>query len=107
MSDNNTTISSLQYLVIIADKKKKDKYLKLLATHGVNGINTIYGKGSMSQSAIASAFGFESQQNKVLMASLMKYDLAKEIIDILYTDYKFSKPNTGIAFSIPVDGLEF
>ena len=105
MSDINP--SKLQYLVIIAEKKKKDKFLKLIGEYGAKGINVVYGKGSMSPRAIASAFGFEAEQHKVLITCLMKCEVAKEIIGVLYNDYTFSKPNTGIAFTIPVEGLAF
>lgn len=99
--------SKLQYLVIIAEKKKKDKFLKLIGDYGAKGINVVYGKGSMSPSAIASAFGFETGQHKVIITCLLKHEVAKEIIGVLYNDHKFSKPNTGIAFTIPVEGLAF
>ena len=105
MSDIQT--NSLQYFVIIAEKKKKDKFLSLLSEHGAHGIETVYGHGSMSPSAIAAAFGFESEQGKVLISCLMKSTTAKELIDVLYNEYNFNEPNTGIAFGIPVEGLAF
>lgn len=97
----------LQYLVIIAEQKKKNKFLSLLNDHGARVVETVYGRGSMSPSAIAAAFGFEAEQGKVLISCLVKYESAEKLIDILYNDYKFSKPNTGIAFGIPVEGLAF
>lgn len=105
MSDATTT--SLQYFVIIAEQKKKDKFLSLLNEHGARGIQTVYGHGSMNPSAIAAAFGFEAEQGKVLISCLVKSENAKELINILYNDYHFSKPNTGIAFGISVEGLAF
>lgn len=97
----------LQYFVIIAEQKKKNKFLSLLNDHGARVVDTVYGRGSMSPSAIAAAFGFEAEQGKVLISCLVKHENAEKLIDILYNDYKFSKPNTGIAFGIPVDGLAF
>lgn len=105
MSDAHTT--SLQYFVIIAEQKKKDKFLSLLSDHGARGIQTVYGHGSMSPSAIAAAFGFEAEQGKVLISCLVRSDNAKKLIHTLYNDYHFSKPNTGIAFGISVEGLAF
>lgn len=103
MSDTKT--ASLQYFVIIAEQKKKNKFLTLLNDYGARGIQTVYGHGSMSPSAIAAAFGFEAEQGKVLITSLIKSENAKALITVLYNDYKFNKPNTGIAFTIPVEGL--
>ncbi len=105
MSD--THVNALQYLVIIAEQKKKDKFLSLLGDHGARGIETVYGHGSMSPSAIAAAFGFEAEQGKVLITCLVKTENAKELIDILYNDYNFKKPNTGIAFTVSVEGMAF
>ena len=105
MSDVQTT--GLQYFVIIAEQKKKNKFLTLLNDHGARGIEIIYGHGSMSPSAIAAAFGFEAEQGKVLIPCLIKSADARKLIDILYNDYNFKKPNTGIAFGITVQGLSF
>lgn len=104
---NDTTMKSLQYFVIIADQKRKNKFLTLLSEHGAHGVETVYGHGSMSPSAIAAAFGLEVEQGKVLISCLMKTHNAREVIDILYREYKFDEPNTGIAFGIPVEGLAF
>ena len=105
MSDSQ--MNSLQYFVIIAEQKKKNKFLTLLNDHGAKLIETVYGRGSMSPSAIAAAFGFEAEQGKVLISCLIKTENAKELMDVLYNDYHFDKPNTGIAFGISVEGLSF
>lgn len=105
MSD--ATINKLQYFVIIAEQKKKDKFCALLSDYGAHGIETVYGHGSMSPSALAAAFGFEAEQGKVLISCLMKTERAQELIGVLYNDYNFKKPNTGIAFSVSVEGLAF
>ena len=105
MSDANTT--SLQYLVIIAGQKKKDKFLSLLNEYGAKEIDTVYGHGSMSPNAIAAAFGFEAEQGKAIISCLVKTEKARELINVLYSDYHFDKPNTGIAFTVPVEGLAF
>lgn len=100
-------INGLQYFVIIAEQKKKKKFLALLDEYDARGIEVVYAHGSMSPSAVAAAFGFESEQKKVMISCLLKNEKAKQLIDVLYTDYKFDKPNTGIAFSTPVEGIAF
>ena len=104
---NDTQPKGVQYFVIIAEQKKKDKFLSLLSEYGAHGIETVYGHGSMSPRAIAAAFGFEAEQSKVMITCLVKTENAKALINILYKDYKFDRPNTGIAFSISVEGLAF
>lgn len=104
---NEVQNKGLQYFVIIAEQKRKNQFLSLLSDHGARGVETVYGHGSMSPGAIAAAFGFEAEQGKVLIACLLKTEKAKELLDILYHDYNFNKPNTGIAFCISVEGLAF
>ena len=105
MSDVN--VNGLQYFVIIAEQTKKKKFLALLDEFDARGIEIIYAHGSMSPSAIAAVFGFESEQKKVMLSCLLKDEKAKKLINVLYTDYQFNKPNTGIAFSVPVEGMAF
>lgn len=104
---HNVQINGLQYFVIIADRKKKKKFLTLLDEHGARGIEVIYAHGSMSTNSFAAAFGFETKQNKVMLACLLKDEKAKELTQLLYKKYKFNKPNTGIAYSVSVEGLAF
>ncbi len=105
MSD--TSMKGLQYFVVIAEQKKKKKMISLLTDHGARAVEIVYGHGSVSPSALAAAFGFEAEQGKVIISCLVKNENAKEIIDVLYRDHKFDKPNTGIAFGISVEGLAF
>lgn len=104
---SNTQMEGLQYFVIIAEQKKKQEFLSLLGDYGAYGIETVYGHGSMSPSAIAAAFGLEAEQGKVMITCLLKNDSARRLVDVLHRDYKFNKPNTGIAFGISVEGLAF
>jgi hypothetical protein len=104
---NKTNDNNLQYFIIIAKKNRKNKFLSLLSEHGAHVLETVYAHGSVGKNVIASAFGFECSQCKVVISCLLKHDKAKEVIDILYKKYKFNKSNTGIAFSILVEGLSF
>lgn len=105
MSENQTM--NVQYLVIIADQKNKDKFIGLISEFGGIATDTVYGHGSMSQSALAAAFGFESEQSKAVLSCLIRTDSARELIDTLKKEYRFDEPNTGIAFTVPVEGLAF
>ena len=42
-----------------------------------------------------------------LLVDLMKKENAKKVINLLYSEYDFEKPNTGFAYAIAVDGLAF
>lgn len=103
----NQKIEKLQNLYIVAKPKLKDKLSKLLIDNGAHSISTIYGHGSVSKNILAQAFGLDAEQKKVILSCLIKEESAKTIIDILYSEYKFNKPNTGVAFTLPVEGLMF
>ncbi len=103
----NQKIEKLQNLYVIAKPKLKEKLSKLLIDNGAHSINTIYGHGSVSKSILAQVFGIDAEQKKVIISCLMKTDNAKNIIDILYDEFNFNKPNTGVAFTLPVEGLMF
>lgn len=100
-------INGLQYFVIIAEQKTKKSFMTLLDEYDARGIEVVYAHGSMSPSAVAAAFGFESVQNKVMISCLLKDEKAKELMRVLYDKYNFNKPNTGIAFSVSVEGMAF
>ena len=99
--------SKLQYFVIIVDQKHRKKITSLIMENGGHEVDIVYGKGSVNVGIIAEAFGLEVEENKVILSCLMKTENASILMKKLYDDYDFSKPNTGIAFSVPVDGLSF
>ncbi len=98
-------MSSLQYFVLICDKKKKSTFLKLMDSHGAKCIDIAYGKGSAKADAFSKALGFEVEEHKVVISSLIATSKATELIDVLLTQYQFNRQNTGFAFTIPVEGL--
>lgn len=95
----------IQYLVLITDLKNKDKFLSLLDEFGGRAIDTIYGHSSVSASSLSRAFGFKVEKSKILITCLIASEKAQILIDELYNKHSFNKPNTGIAFTVPVDGI--
>ncbi len=104
MQKNN---NKLQYFVLICNPKQKSKFSSLLNERGVKNITTVSAHGSVSQGVLAKAFGLETTNKKLMLSALIPTETAKELIEILYKEYEFSKPNTGIAYTIPVEGLLF
>ncbi len=97
--------SNLQHYVLICDKKKKKIFLELMTSYGAVCIKTIYGKGSAKAGAFAKTLGFETEEHKAVISGLIPTDKAEALTEILMTKYDFNSRNTGIAFSISVEGL--
>ncbi len=97
--------SSLQYYVLICNKKKKKKFIELVASYGGVCIDTMYGKGSAKAGAFAQALGFETEEHKVVISCLIPTEKAIALTESLRTDYDFKSKNTGFAFSISLGGL--
>ncbi len=101
------TNSKLQYFALICNPKQKEKFHSLLKEYGAHGINTVSARGSVTKSVLAQAFGLDATDKKLFITSLLPADRAKELIKVLHEEYKFDKPNTGIAYTVPVEGLLF
>lgn len=95
----------IRFFVVIADRKKKAALMEALCKAGCKMANCFYAKGSVNAGAFADAFGFAPEENKVLLTFLLSGEKAKAALDLLMDQFHFHKPNTGIAFTIPVEGL--
>lgn len=97
----------IQFLVVIADRKKKGALLEALCESGCRMVISLYAKGSVNASAFMDAFGFAPEENKILITSLLPGEKADKALNVLTERFHFDKPNTGIAFTIPVKGLSY
>lgn len=97
----------IQFFVVIADRKKKADLLQALRQVGCKVVLSFYAKGSANASAFMEAFGFAPEEEKVLITALLPGEKADAALGVLREQFHFDKPNTGIAFTIPVKGLSY
>ncbi len=97
--------STLQYYILICDKKKKAKFLDIVSSYGAGCINTMYGKGSVKAGTFAKALGLEVEEQKVVITCLLPTPKAQALTEALRSEHDFKGKNTGIAFGIPIGGL--
>jgi hypothetical protein len=49
--------------------------------------------------------GFVPEENKVVVTCILTQEAVEGILETLKRDFHFDKPNTGIAFTIPISGI--
>ena len=103
----NETLNEIDFLTVIAGRKKKEPLLVAISQNGGRLLNIMYGRGSVKASYIMDAFGFVPEENKVVITFLLPKKKSGAMIKMLTETFEFDKPNTGIAFTVPVDALSF
>lgn len=103
MSSNFT--SCIEFLTLIAGRKHKAALLDALSEAGGHLINVVYGKGSLKAGYLRDMLGLVPEENKVVITCLLPCDKTEAVLDMLVKKFNFNKPNTGIAFTIPVEKL--
>jgi len=95
------------YLMLIAGRKQKDELLCALERYGAVLANTIYGHGTIKPSALDSLLGLVPEENKAIISCILAHEKRDAVMQMLVDEFDFEKPNTGIAFSFPIDQISF
>lgn len=103
----NDDAEEILFLVLIAGRKQKDPLLTMLLQSGARVVNTLYGRGSVKAGCLKNALGLVPEENKVVITCVSTNEKADVILKLLIDQFGFHKPNTGIAFTIPIDRLSF
>lgn len=107
LSCKNETPCKIVFFTLIAGRKQKDALLNALSASGLKLINTMYGKGTVQANYLQNVLGLVPEENKIIITGLMKLENADRVFDLLVRKFEFNKPNTGIAFTIPIEKLSF
>ena len=94
-------------LTIITGRSKKDAILTALLESDIHLINTVYAKGSVNAGYLRSVFGLVPEADKVVIICVSTYAKIESVLEIIDEKFDFNKPNTGIAFSLPVEGVSY
>lgn len=96
---------TVEYLTIIAARKFKEEIIKLLTELKCHLINVVYAKGTVKESYFKDMLGLVPDEKKILVSCIATGDMSAALFEQLVSKLHFNEPNTGIAFSVPVDGL--
>ena len=99
----NDENKKIVFMTLIAGRKQKDAILSALSNSGIHLINTIYGKGTVNASYLKNILGLVSEENKVVITCVSTYTKVEAVLNLLVEKFDFDKPNTGIAFTVPID----
>ena len=95
--------SDLRFLFIISKRNQKETILKELLKHELLLCDVVYGTGWVKNNSFFSALGLVSEQNKIVFLGLIDKSSVDGIFAMLNEQFHFDQPNTGIAFTIPVE----
>ena len=95
----------IDFLTIIAARKHKEEVLKLMLNSGCHLIDVVYAKGSVKTGYFRDMLGLVPEEKKVMFTCLIAGNLSDQLLEQLNTKLNFDKPNTGIAFVVPVNKL--
>ena len=97
----------MNHMVLITGRNQKDRLLTALSERGGPLFNFYYGRGSVKASFLMDTYGLVPEENKIIITCIASKSEADAIFDMLEKDFHFNKPNTRIAFTIPVKKLSF
>lgn len=95
----------VDFLTVITGRKHKEEIVKLLLGSGCHLIDVVYAKGSVQSGYFRDMLGLVPEEKKVMITCLIAHNLSGQLLDQFISKFNFDKPNTGIAFVVPVDKL--
>lgn len=95
----------VDFLTVIAGRKHKEEILEFLLASGCHLIDVVYAKDSVKSGYFRDMIGLVPEEKKVMITCLVAGNMTSQLLDMLVTEFNFDKPNTGIAFVVPVDKL--
>ena len=103
MGEKSMDASDLRFLFIIGKRKQKEAILKELLKYETILCDTVYGTGWVKSNEFLAALGLVGEQNKIVILCLVNRSKIDGIFSMLNDQFHFNKPNTGIAFTVPVE----
>ncbi len=97
----------LEFLTVIAGRKMKDQLSAALSGAGGRLMTVVYGKGSVSSDYLRDMLGLVPEEQKIVITCLLPGSKAADIMGMLTGKFHFDRPNTGIAFTIPIEKISF
>lgn len=95
--------SHVVLLTVISGRKRKNALIEALAHAGGRLIHVVYGRGSVSADYLHAMLGLVPEENKGIITCLIPRSQVDAVLEMLVTQFHFENPNTGIAFTMPIE----
>lgn len=101
MDDRNGIV----FLTIVSKRNKREALLESLTKSGCHLINIMYGRSSIRKDYLLELLGMVEDEDKLVINMILSSDKTDQVFHLLNKKFQFNKPDTGIAFTIPVEML--
>ncbi|MDR0832402.1 MAG: hypothetical protein LBM99_05850 [Bacillales bacterium] len=98
-------MQELEFIITIGNRNDGKAISSTLEKAGGFCFNSFFGKGIVRASEILQALGLVTNQSKIVITCIIEKEKACTALKLLETVNHFTKPNTGIAFAIPLNKM--
>lgn len=97
-------IDKFELLYVIVNRGSGSKILRAAKHHGISGGTIVFARGTAHHGILA-YLGLSDTKKEIVFLAASKHKALHVLLD-LNNEFDFSKPNHGIAFSVPVCSVE-
>lgn len=97
--------SNIVFLTIVSKQQKRDLLLDALTKAGGLLINVMYGRSSIRADYLKELFCMVEDEDKLVITLILSREQTDQIFELLNNKFHFNQPDTGIAFTVPVEML--
>ena len=93
-------------LIIISKRAHKKEIIEMLYEHEAAMVIQTYAHGS-AKDGLSRALGLTPEDSKIFLTCFIPTLRVREVFNFLNYKYHFNRPNTGFAFTLPVDKISY
>jgi len=93
-------------LIIITKRANKKEIVQMLYDHDAAMVIQAYAFGSATDGFLR-ALGLTQEEKKLFLSCFIAENRVQEVFNYLNYKYHFNAPNTGFAFTIPVEKISY
>lgn len=93
-------------LIIITKRAHKKEIIQMLYEHEAAMVIQTYAHGS-AKDGLLRALGLVQEEDKLFLTCFIPTIRVQEVFNFLNYRYHFNRPNTGFAFTLPVEKISY